>query len=524
MRRCEDGLAFAFLEFAVEITDASDERTAKRGSHALWPKWASKLGHWMNNLRSVIGSCAGPSSMLARFNASGGAVTPQFDLRRGRVLQLCSAVILLTAIPWAPYLLRKNELWPALLELCLIASAFFILLLEHVKLLRLGSLLLIVTGVLSVCGLALMVDVPSTAVPRTIHLFFIPICIANTFLFQNERHSIRYGTSVLILAIFCFLALSPSNLGMTPFLDEPARHVAAWLNVCFTAFAVFALLLVMLQDAKESDPLETEFARAIIEGDIQAYLQPQCMADGRIVGAEALMRWRHAERGFVSPDDFMPVAERSGLINAAGQRVLEDICKSMLRWQEYEALRDIPISINVSPAQLTSDKVVARLVDAVPPLLLKRGLIKFELSESMFGEALDATGKLLEGLRTTGIPISLDNVGTGVLSLNYPRPLPLDDLKLDQSFVRPLPADRKAEEIARSIVTLGHSLGLSVIAEGVENRSQLDALQRMGCTCFQGFFFGRPVCLHDFERQVLHDAWHRARTGGASRNRTLAPA
>jgi EAL domain-containing protein (putative c-di-GMP-specific phosphodiesterase class I) len=212
--------------------------------------------------------------------------------------------------------------------------------------------------------------------------------------------------------------------------------------------------------------LEAEFARAIIDGDIHAYLQPQCMADGRIVGAEALMRWRHAERGFVSPDDFMPVAERSGLIIAAGQRVLEDICKSMLRWQEHEALRDIPISINVSPAQLTSDKVVARLVDAVPPLLLKRGLIKFELSECMFGEALDATGKRLEA----------------------------------------------------------HSLGLSVIAEGVETKSQIEALQRMGCTYFQGFFFGRPVCRQDFERQVLHDAWHRARTGGASRNRALAPA
>lgn len=439
-------------------------------------------------------------------------------------MQLCSAVILLTAIPWAPYLLRKNELWPALLELWLIASALSILLLLHLRLLRVASLLLIFTGVLSVCGLALMVDVPSAAVPRTIHLFFIPICIANLFLFQKERRSIRYGSSVLILVIFCFLALSPSNLGMTSFPDDPARHVAAWLNVCFTAFSVFTLLIVMLQDAKESDPLEAEFARAIIEGDIQAYLQPQCTADGRIVGAEALMRWRHAERGFVSPDVFMPVAERSGLIIAAGQRVLEDICKSMLRWQEHEALRDIPISINLSPAQLTPQNVVARLVDAVPLLLLKRQLVKFELTESMFIEALDATGKLLESLRTTGIRISLDDAGTGVLSLNYPRPLPLDDLKLDQSFVRLLPADREAEELARSIVTLGHSLGLSVIAEGVENKSQLEALQRMGCTCFQGFFFGRPVSLQDFERQVLHDAWHRARTGGASRSRALASA
>jgi EAL domain-containing protein (putative c-di-GMP-specific phosphodiesterase class I) len=253
-------------------------------------------------------------------------------------------------------------------------------------------------------------------------------------------------------------------------------------------------------------------------------LQPQCEADGRIVGAEALMRWRHAERGFVAPSDFIPVAERSGLIIPAGQRVLDDVCRAMLRWQQIDALRDIAVSVNVSRVQLTPGTPVARLVDAVPASLSNRGLIKFELTESMFVEDFDATCQLLEGIRARGIRISLDDFGTGFSSLSYLRRLPLDDLKLDQSFVRQLPADRTTEKIARSIVGLGHDLGLDVIAEGVENPSQLQALQAMGCTCFQGFLFSRPVTLQEFERLVLEDVRRDRHAPDGSGEHALAPA
>jgi EAL domain-containing protein (putative c-di-GMP-specific phosphodiesterase class I) len=477
-----------------------------------------------NNQYGVIGFHTGLGDFLRRFNSKGGSVTPVFDRRRTRMLRLCSTMILLTAIPWAAYLFRKDEVWPAALEVYLIVTALAMLVLAHLRLLRLASLLFTFAGMLSVCGLALTVDVPSPEVPRTIHLFFIPICIANVFLSQNESRSIRYGVPILILAMFCFLGLYPSNMGLTSFADEPARQVAAWINVSFTAIGVFAVLFVMLEEAKESRRFEADFARAIIEGDIQAYLQPQCLADGHIVGAEALMRWRHAERGFVPPGDFIPVAERSGLIIPAGQRVLEDVCKAMLRWQKSEALRDIAVSVNVSRVQLTPGTPVARLVDAVPASLASRGLIKFELTESMFVEDFDATCKLLEGIRARGIRISLDDFGTGFSSLSYLRRLPLDDLKLDQSFVRQLPADQTTEKIARSIVSLGHDLNLDVIAEGVENQAQLEALQNMGCTCFQGFLFSRPVTLQEFERLVLDDARSARLAPDGDGDHALAPA
>jgi EAL domain-containing protein (putative c-di-GMP-specific phosphodiesterase class I) len=477
-----------------------------------------------NHQYGVIGFHTGLGELLRRFNAKGDSAMPVFDRRRTRMLRLCSTMILFTAVPWAAYLFLKAEFWPASLEVYLIVTAVAMLLLAKLRLLRLASLLFTLAAILSVCGLALTVDVPSPGVPRTIHLLFIPICIANVFLSQNEGRTIRYGLPILILLMFCFLGLYPSNLGLTSFADEPARQIAARVNISFTAIAVFAVLFVMLEEAKESRRFEADFARAIIEGDIQAYLQPQCLADGRIVGAEALMRWRHAERGFVAPSDFIPVAERSGLIIPAGQRVLEDVCKAMLRWQQIEALRDIAVSVNVSRVQLTPGMPVSRLVDAVPASLASRGLIKFELTESMFVDDFDATCKLLEGIRARGIRISLDDFGTGFSSLSYLRQLPLDDLKLDQSFVRQLPADRKTAKIAGLIVGLGHELEMDVIAEGVENRSQLDALLEMGCTRFQGYFFSRAVTLPDFERLVLEGARRQRPASDTNGDPSLVPA
>jgi EAL domain-containing protein (putative c-di-GMP-specific phosphodiesterase class I) len=230
-------------------------------------------------------------------------------------------------------------------------------------------------------------------------------------------------------------------------------------------------------------------------------LQPQRLADGTIVGAEALMRWRHPERGFVSPADFIPIAERSGLINQVGQGILENVCNAMLRWQDIEALNNIPVSVNISRVQLKPASV-AQLVEAVPKTLSNQGLIKFELTEPIFVDDFADTCELLATIRARGICISLDDFGTGFSSLGYLRQLPLDDLKLDQSFVRHLPADQKSVKIARGILNLGRDLGFDVIAEGVENRSQLESLKDMGCTRFQGFLFHRPMSLPEFERLV----------------------
>jgi EAL domain-containing protein (putative c-di-GMP-specific phosphodiesterase class I) len=431
-----------------------------------------------------------------------------FDRRRSRMLRLWSFMLLATTVPWAGYLLRRDALLLASLECSLAFCALAMLMLVRLHLLRAASFVFVTSAVLGVVGVALMVDIPSPGFPRTVHLYLIPTCIANIFLLQNEKPAVRVGLSVLILAMFCILGLYPLDLGLTELTDLSGQHVAAFVNTLSAALAVFVVMSVMLEEAKETLKSEADFARAIIEGEIQAYLQPQCLADGTIVGAEALMRWRHPERGFISPADFIPIAERSGLINQAGQRVLDDVCNVMLRWQHIEALKNIPVSVNISRVQL-KPATVAQLVEAVPRSLSSRGLIKFELTESIFVDNFAATCELLTDIRARGICISLDDFGTGFSSLGYLRQLPLDDLKLDQSFVRHLPADHKSVKIARGILNLGRDLGFDVIAEGVENRSQLESLKDMGCTRFQGFLFHRPMPLLEFEGLILKNILHR---------------
>lgn len=441
------------------------------------------------------------------FAAKSEATASPFDRRRSRMLRLWSLMILVTTVPWAVYLFRKDAVLLASLECCLALSGLVMLMLVRAQRLRTASFLFATGAVLGVAGVALMADIPSPGYPRTVHLYLIPTCIASIFLLQNEKYKVQLGISVLILAVFCFLGLYPLDLGLPIFSDLPGQRTAAFVNTISAAVAVFVLVSVMLANSKETLGSESDFARAVIEGEIQVYLQPQCLADGTIIGAEALMRWLHPRRGLVSPAEFIPIAERSGLITQAGQRILEDVCSAMLRWQAIEALNNISVSVNVSRLQLKPASV-AQLVETVPRSLSSQGLIKFELTESVFVDDFVVTCELLKKIRARGIRISLDDFGTGFSSLSYLRELPLDDLKLDQSFVRHLPADHRSVKIARGILNLGRDLGFDVIAEGVETQAQLETLRGMGCTRFQGFLFHRPMPLQEFEDLFRENAAH----------------
>ena len=449
----------------------------------------------------------GLGAAIRGFAAKSGSTASPFDRRRSRMLQFWSLMVLATTVPWAVYSFRRGAAFLALVECCLALSALITLMLVRAQRLRTASFLFAASAVLGVAGVALIVDIPSPGYPRTVHLYLIPTCIASIFLLQNEKFAVRIGLSVLILAAFCFLGLYSLDLGIVTLSDLSGQRTAAFVNTISAAVAVFFITSVMLADAKATLRSESDFARAVIEGELQCYLQPQCLADGTIVGAEALMRWLHPQRGFVSPAEFIPIAERSGLITQAGQRILEDVCGAMLRWQDIEALNNISVSVNISRTQLKPASV-AQLVETVPRSISSRGLLKFELTESIFVDEFAVTCELLKKIRAHGICISLDDFGTGFSSLSYLRELPLDDLKLDQSFVRHLPEDHKSVKIARGILNLGRDLGFDVIAEGVENRSQLETLRGMGCTRFQGFLFYRPMPLQEFEGLLRENSLH----------------
>jgi len=239
-----------------------------------------------------------------------------------------------------------------------------------------------------------------------------------------------------------------------------------------------------------------------VPDQLMLYYQAQTDAFGHIFGAEALIRWQHPEKGLISPASFIPLAESSGLILSIGHWVIESACRQLKLWERDAKTRHLVLSVNVSARQFQQPGFVQEVEQMLQATGADPGLLKLELTESMLAENVDAMVAKMQQLRDRGVHFSLDDFGTGFSSLNYLKRLPIDQLKIDQSFVKDVLEDANDAAIVRSVIALGQSLGLAVIAEGVETQGQKDFLAVHGCAQFQGYLFGRPVPLADFERQV----------------------
>jgi EAL domain-containing protein (putative c-di-GMP-specific phosphodiesterase class I) len=217
------------------------------------------------------------------------------------------------------------------------------------------------------------------------------------------------------------------------------------------------------------------------------HYQVQVDRDGCATGAEALIRWRHP------PASFIPVAEETGLILPIGAWVIDQACAQLGIWRTLPALAKLALAVNISARQFHQRGFCEQVLDAVMRHGIDPALLKLELTEGILIDNIDDTIVTLKRLRSVGIRFSLDDFGTGYSSLQYLKRLPLDQLKIDQSFVRDLVSDPSDQAIVRTIIAMANSLGLDVIAEGVEHADQKDLLEHLGCHQFQGYLFGRPV-------------------------------
>jgi EAL domain-containing protein (putative c-di-GMP-specific phosphodiesterase class I) len=239
--------------------------------------------------------------------------------------------------------------------------------------------------------------------------------------------------------------------------------------------------------------VETDLRQALLVDELVLYYQPVVDSYERTTGVEALVRWVHPVRGIVNPSDFIPVAEQTGLIMEVGLWVLRAACKQLVLWSGSARTRDLSISVNVSARQFRSPGFTDQVLDVLRHTGANPYRLKLELTESLLlTDFADVTLKISE-LRSIGVSFSLDDFGTGYSSLSYLKQLPLDHLKIDQSFVRGVLNDPNDAAIARTILTLAASLDLGVVAEGVELAGQRDFLMENGCRSFQGYLFGRPV-------------------------------
>jgi predicted signal transduction protein with EAL and GGDEF domain len=239
--------------------------------------------------------------------------------------------------------------------------------------------------------------------------------------------------------------------------------------------------------AQSRRKIEIDLRDAIQNDVLRPYYQPLIdLSTGHITGFEALVRWPHSERGMISPAEFIPVAEETGLINGLGGLMLRRACMDAALWPD-----DVRVAVNLSPLQFRVGNLLSIVMDALKQSGLPAKRLELEITETLLLEKSDQVLATLHALRTLGVRISMDDFGTGYSSLSYLRSFPFDKIKIDQSFVRDLGANRDAQAIVRSIISLGIGLGVTITAEGVETEAELRCLRAEGCHEGQGFLFSR---------------------------------
>ncbi len=253
---------------------------------------------------------------------------------------------------------------------------------------------------------------------------------------------------------------------------------------------------------RERLELESGLRRALARGELLLHYQPKVdVASGGVRGAEALLRWRHPERGVVLPADFIRVAEESGLILQIGDWVLQEACRQLRRWHDA-GLGHLTMAVNLSAEQFSQEDLVQRVRAAIQQAGIPATHLELELTESAVMRDPDRSTQLLGEIAALGVRISVDDFGTGYSSLSYLRRLPLHILKIDRSFIRDIEASRDDAEIVRAIVSLAHSLDLKVTAEGVETGAQHEFVRQLGCEQYQGYLCSAAVAPEDFQRLV----------------------
>ncbi|MCF8210819.1 MAG: EAL domain-containing protein [Rhodoferax sp.] len=423
-------------------------------------------------------------------------------LRERRMLLVGSAATLLLGVAWGIYFTVLG-MWPLVaMDLLLICGGLGGSLLTWHNRDRPAAIVLFSTLFIVICVIAVSFDVPTVQAPRTTHLYLLPLSVAALMAFRTSGVWLRHGIALAGLVAFVILSASYGSMPSQYALPESVRATGAWVQTGASLSIFYAMLYLMQNDAISRSVLENDLRQAVAQDQFMLYFQPQLDAKGGVIGAEALIRWQHPERGLVMPGQFIEQAEQTGLILPIGHWVLEAACAQLRMWSNDSQLCQLRLAVNISQLQFRQVNFVPQVLGMIERYGIKASLLELEITESMLAQDLPDIIAKMTTLRASGVTFSLDDFGTGYSSLNYLKRLPLNQLKIDQSFVRDVLTDPNDASIARTVVTLGHGLGLSVIAEGVETLEQREFLLQSGCEYFQGYLFSRPVPSDDFTQFV----------------------
>lgn len=353
---------------------------------------------------------------------------------------------------------------------------------------------------------------------RTIHGFdlivqsgddeFVLLLYANTHdqlsqTIQSIQHI--FVTSFIVMDQECFITASMgvSAIDISLATIEQALHQADQALLAAKRSGKNKLVTYNsshVQRFSNQVQMETELRKAILENQLILYYQPRLeLSTGNIICLEALVRWNHPKHGLIAPNEFIPLAEESGLILSLGEWVLREACLQKARWLEAGIL-NYQIAVNISPCQFQDESFSDKAIQIIEQTGIDPAFLEFEITESSIMQNMDTTVAVLDKLCNKGISISIDDFGIGYSSLNYLKQFPIHCLKIDRSFVKNIHSNKDDRAITNAIIHLGHALEVQVVAEGVEEWSQLEILKETTCTTIQGYLLSPPVSAFDIEQ------------------------
>ena len=420
------------------------------------------------------------------------------EFRVHRLLYACCLVLVSVDIPWGIYNILHEQWGQLVIRFILITAgvvSFFLV--------RQGKILstFIVLATLSFivfCILSIIFDVPTVDTPRTVHIFFLLIGIGCFIGFKDEHPVLSYGFPLICFVAYGFFSTSLWGVNTSFAMNSSERVFGAWANNVIALSLIYILFHLMQSQARQTNAMEIELRRALSLNQFKLYYQPQAGEDGKVIGVEALIRWHHPVEGLISPDEFIPLAEEIGLIRPMGHWVLGTACAQLVKWSQKSETANLSLSINVSAQEFKQEDYVAQVLSVLERSGANPSLLKLELTESMLVNDVDDIITKMTELKAAGVRISLDDFGTGYSSLTYLKKLPLDQLKVDQSFIREMLSSPQDEAIVRTVVSLAHNMELDVIAEGVETEEQRQFLRSIGCFTIQGYLLSRPLRIREF--------------------------
>ena len=351
--------------------------------------------------------------------------------------------------------------------------------------------------ILIVCILIPLTDYPLDAIPRSSHSYLLVYAVGGALFLRHERFYVK--TVMPFIAFAFYLIYAVSDISFTSELLHPPEHImttGVFINYFTSVALIFGILIIFRGDYTNEKYLTYALSKAIKTNQLSVYYQPQINRQGKVVSAEALLRWKHPVRGFIPPDYFIPIAEASGLILPIGYWILERVSNDIHAIKDK--IKDITVSVNISPIQLMD----AEFPDTLDSILNKNKLsfksIKFEITEGAFIYDKKYILNVMNEIARKGALWSLDDLGSGYSSLNILNEMPFSEVKIDKHLLKGINHSLKNRVILEKIIEIANDIGMNIVVEGIETQTMADTVFKMGCDLQQGYLYAKPMPLDEF--------------------------